>query len=124
MRAAGIGVYGDHRLVVELAATGVEVEECHLRPGGAMVERFRDRDLGALDGPEDAVEENNDVAVVDIALGVERDSRVGTEVGAIRGRGGGQRQGPRPPAVAPRGRGRAAHWQPGDLPSFRPPATA
>src|SRR2546428_13443477 len=92
MRATGIGVHGDHRLVVELAATGVEVEEGHLRPGGAMVERFRDRDLGARDGSEDADEENNDVAVVYIALGAERDSRVGTEVCAILEPGGGYQQ--------------------------------
>ena len=73
-RAVRIGVHGDVRLIIELAAAAIEVEERDLGPGFPSIGGFGYRHLGALNRGEGTVEEDNDVGIVDIAKSIEGDT--------------------------------------------------
>ena len=82
IRRRGIPIDRDHRLVVEVVGAAGKREVGHLRPGAARVGR-------ASDGHRRAVyaravsEEDDDIAVEEIAARVPGKRRIGTEVDAV-----------------------------------------
>src|SRR6266699_4813157 len=78
-----IGVHSDHRLIVELASAAGEVEEPHLRPGLATICRLGYRHLCSLNRSKEAIEEDDNVRVVDIAVRVKGNTGIRTKIGSI-----------------------------------------
>src|SRR5260370_931494 len=82
----------EHRFVFEFAASAVEVKACDLWQGSPAIRGLGDGHLGSLDRVKEAIEEDNDVRVVDVAARVEGDAWVGAEIHPIRRRRRRQRQ--------------------------------
>ncbi len=119
-----IGVHGNIRLVVKLASAAVKIEERDLGPCLPAIERLGYRYLGTLNRVEEAIEEDDNVGIVHVALRVKGDAGVRTKINAIGAHGRRERQVHRAPAFTAVTREIATHRQTNDFTRRSPGSVA
>src|SRR5262245_25407779 len=72
---AGVRIHSNHRFVVEMVGASGHFEECRCREAPSAIRGFRHCHLSAVDAISVA-EEDNDIAVKEIAKRVEGERRV------------------------------------------------
>src|SRR2546423_14153785 len=92
-RTAGIGVGGNHGLVVEVIGAGSKTEKVHAGEALAAIGGASHRHLGSVDALLVAVAEKyHDIAVEKTAARVEGQAGIGTKITGVGALAGGQRQ--------------------------------